>query len=163
MRASKFATSLLIFKTDFYYTLIWIKISLIRCKFSFEYTWLKSFRFLCLILFSLGLLEVNFFTVNDFFSISSFSHFKTEWNFTTTGDMDVASRTPMLVRQLVGRSVCQLVGWSDGRPVGWSVSWSIGNAFTFLAYSSSFCITAPAQPHATGPVLYMALFTQKAL
>ena len=46
-------------------------------------------------------------------------------------------------------SVVWLVGWLIGR--------SVGNAFV-LRFPGSFCITAPAQSHATDSAVYMALF-----
>ena len=42
------------------------------------------------------------------------------------------------------------------RSVGLSVCWSVGPAFAFWHFASSFCITAPAQLHATDAVMCTA-------
>ena len=47
---------------------------------------------------------------------------------------------------------------SVGPSVGWSVGWLVGNAFVFSAFFGQFCITAPAQSHATDSAVYTALF-----
>ena len=57
---------------------------------------------------------------------------------------------------LVGRAVSP----SDRRLVGRSVRWSVRN---IVVLPTVFCITAPAQPSATSPAVYPALFEGKLL
>ena len=53
----------------------------------------------------------------------------------------------------VSHFVGLLVGW-----VGQSVGQLVGPMFAFPTFLSSFCISAPAQLHATDDDLYLALF-----
>ena len=60
------------------------------------------------------------------------------------------------------KSLCLSVSWSVGRSIRPSVLRSI-TPLLFWRFASSFCITAPAQPHVTVAVMYTASPTAPAL